>query len=36
MPSIPQTYTVSDFMEWQTKKQLVLAPEFQRGSVWSP
>lgn len=36
MPSIPQTYTVSDFIEWQAKKQLVLAPEFQRGSVWSP
>ncbi len=36
MPSIPQTYTVSDFIEWHAKKQLVLAPEFQRGSVWSP
>lgn len=36
MPSIPQTYTVSDFIEWQAKKQLILAPEFQRGSVWSP
>lgn len=36
MSSIPQTYTVSDFIEWQAKKQLVLAPEFQRGSVWSP
>lgn len=36
VPSIPQTYTVSDFIEWQSKKQLVLAPEFQRGSVWSP
>lgn len=36
MPSIPQTYTVSDFIEWQTKKQLVLAPDFQRGAVWSP
>lgn len=36
MPSIPQTYTVSDFIEWQSKKQLVLAPEFQRGSVWTP
>jgi hypothetical protein len=35
MASIPQTYTVSDFIEWQAKKQLVLAPEFQRGSVWS-
>lgn len=36
MPSIPQTYTVSDIIEWNAKKQLVLAPEFQRGSVWSP
>ncbi|MCA3088166.1 MAG: DUF262 domain-containing protein [Roseomonas sp.] len=36
MPSIPQTYTVSDFIEWHAKKKLVLAPEFQRGSVWSP
>ncbi len=36
MPSIPQTYTVFDFIDWHTKKQLILAPEFQRGSVWSP
>lgn len=36
MASIPQTYTISDFIEWNNKKQLVLAPEFQRGSVWSP
>lgn len=36
MPSIPQTYTVSDFIEWHAKKQLVLAPDFQRGSVWNP
>ena len=32
----PQTYTISDFIEWEAKKQLVLAPEFQRGSVWVP
>lgn len=36
MASIPQTYTISDFIEWHGKKQLVLAPDFQRGSVWSP
>lgn len=36
MPSSPQTYTISDFIEWHSKKQLVLAPDFQRGSVWSP
>ncbi len=36
MSSVPQTYTISDFIEWSSKKQLVLAPDFQRGSVWSP
>lgn len=36
MPSVPQTYTISDFIEWNSKKQLLLAPDFQRGSVWSP
>lgn len=36
MASIPQTYTISDFIEWSTKKQLILAPDFQRGSVWTP
>ncbi|MDG1117293.1 MAG: DUF262 domain-containing protein [Flavimaricola sp.] len=35
MASVPQTYTISDFIEWQQKKQLVLAPDFQRGSVWT-
>lgn len=35
MSSIPQTYTISDFIEWNSKKQLNLSPEFQRGSVWS-
>jgi Protein of unknown function DUF262 len=35
MASVPQTYTVSDFIEWQKKKQLVLSPDFQRGSVWT-
>ena len=36
MSSIPQTYTISDFIEWNSKKQLILSPDFQRGSVWSP
>ncbi|NSY59344.1 GmrSD restriction endonuclease domain-containing protein [Agrobacterium tumefaciens] len=36
MSSVPQTYTISDFIEWNRKKQLVLQPDFQRGSVWSP
>lgn len=31
MSSIPQTYTISDFIEWNTKKQLILSPDFQRG-----
>ncbi|MBX8531074.1 DUF262 domain-containing protein [Pseudomonas cichorii] len=36
MSSTPQTYTVSDFIEWNAKKQLNLSPDFQRGSVWTP
>lgn len=36
MSSTPQTYTVSDFIEWNTKKQLNLSPDFQRGAVWTP
>ena len=36
MSSMPQTYTISDLIEWRERKQLVLAPTFQRGSVWSP
>ena len=36
MASVPQTYTISDFIEWNSKKQLILSPDFQRGSVWTP
>ena len=36
MPSTPQTYTISDFIEWDKKGQLLLSPDFQRGSVWTP
>lgn len=36
MAGIPQTYPISDFIEWDKKKQLILAPDFQRGSVWTP
>ena len=36
MSSLPQTYTISDFIEWHNKHQLVLSPDFQRGSVWTP
>ena len=35
MASLPQTYTISDFIEWNSKQQLILSPEFQRGSVWT-
>ena len=35
MVSVPQTYTISDFIEWHGKKQLILSPDFQRGSVWT-
>ncbi|HEX7261236.1 MAG TPA: DUF262 domain-containing protein, partial [Luteolibacter sp.] len=35
MASIPQTYTISDFIEWHNKNQLILSPDFQRGSVWT-
>lgn len=35
MSSSPQTYTISDFIEWNNKKQLKLDPDFQRGSVWT-
>lgn len=36
MPSIPQTYTISDFVQWDAQQQLELAPSFQRGAVWTP
>lgn len=36
MSSIPQTYTIADFIEWNGKHQLKLDPDFQRGSVWTP
>ncbi|NKN38652.1 DUF262 domain-containing protein [Agrobacterium sp. a22-2] len=35
MSNSPQTYTISDFIEWNNKKQLRLDPDFQRGSVWT-
>ncbi len=35
MPNLPQTYTISDFIEWNDKNQLILSPDFQRGSVWT-
>lgn len=36
MSSVPQTYTISDFIDWHSRNQLILAPDFQRGSVWTP
>lgn len=30
-----RTYNVSDFVEWSTRGQLQLSPDFQRRSVWS-
>jgi hypothetical protein len=30
-----QPYTISDFLEWHNRKQLVLNPKFQRRSVWT-
>lgn len=36
MPSIPQTFSISDFLTWDRQKQLELQPQFQRGSVWTP
>lgn len=36
MPSIPQTFSISDFLTWHRQNQLELQPKFQRGSVWTP
>ncbi len=30
-----RTYSINDFVEWNDKKQLQLAPKFQRKSVWT-
>ena len=31
----PQRYSINDFLEWNQRKELVLAPKFQRRPVWS-
>ena len=36
MSSALQTYTISDFIDWHSRNQLILAPDFQRGTVWTP
>ena len=31
----PKTAIINDFREWNDRKELILAPEFQRRKVWS-
>lgn len=31
-----EQYRISDFIEWNNEKKLLLNPDFQRGSVWVP
>jgi hypothetical protein len=35
MPSILEQYRISDFLDWERDKKLVLNPDFQRGRVWT-
>jgi hypothetical protein len=34
--STPQTYTIADCLKWYDDGELILNPNFQRGSVWAP
>lgn len=36
MASILEQYRISDFLEWHREKRILLNPDFQRGSVWTP
>lgn len=36
MASILEQYRISDFLDWYRQEKLVLNPDFQRGSVWTP
>jgi hypothetical protein len=36
MATILEQYRISDFLEWYNEKKLILNPDFQRGSVWTP
>lgn len=36
MATILEQYRVSDFLDWNRQKKLILNPDFQRGSVWTP
>ena len=34
--SSPEHYPIADFLRWNSEKELVLNPSFQRGPVWTP
>lgn len=34
MQSTPETYPIADFLKWHRERELILNPDFQRGSVW--
>lgn len=34
MQSSPETYPIADFLKWHRERELILNPDFQRGSVW--
>lgn len=36
MASILEQYRISDFLDWYSEKRLILNPDFQRRSVWTP
>ena len=36
MTAILEQYRIADFIQWDSEKSLVLNPDFQRGSVWTP
>lgn len=36
MTSVLEQYRIADFLEWNNEKKLILNPDFQRGSVWTP
>ncbi len=35
-PSIASPFRISDFLEWDASRQLILTPKFQRRDVWIP
>jgi hypothetical protein len=36
VPSLLEQYPISDFVDWQRQKTLVLNPHFQRRDIWTP